>query len=185
MRTNVLPLINRSCARSKPVLLPSCAKPRQRGFSLIELLIVIAIILVLMAMAIPSLLRSKMSANEASAVSSMRTIVTAEASYALTYPTLGYANDLSKLAIPAGGAAADQNAAGYLDSVLGCASQPCIKSGYLFSIVNVAGSPVNAYQVTSVPVIPGQTGVRGFCSDQASRFTYDPAGTSACSLPLQ
>jgi hypothetical protein len=140
---------------------------------------------VLMAIAIPSLLRSRMSANEASAISSMRTIVTAQTGYALTYPTVGYASDLSKLSTPAGGAPADQNAAGYLDSVLGCAAQPCTKAGYSFSIVNVAGTPVSAYEVVSVPVTPGQSGVRGFCSDQASRFTYDPAGTSACSLPLK
>jgi type IV pilus assembly protein PilA len=164
---------------------PLCAPSCQRGFSLIELMIVVAVILVMLAMAIPSLLRSKMSANEASAVSSMRTIVTAQSSYALTYPQLGYANNLSKLAFPSGGAPADANAAGYLDWVIGCPSQPCTKAGYNFSIVNVVGNPVTAYQVIGVPVVPGQTGVRGFCSDQASRFSYDPAGTAACSLPLQ
>jgi prepilin-type N-terminal cleavage/methylation domain-containing protein len=167
------------------VPLQRSAEPCSQGFSLIELLIVVAIILVLMAIAIPNLLRSKMSANEASAVSSMRTIVTAEAGYALTYPQIGYANSLSKLSTPPAGTAADSNAAGYLDQVLGCAAQPSSKSGYSFSLVNVVGSPVSAYQIISVPVTPGQSGIRGFCSDQASRFTYDPNGTSACSIPLQ
>src|SRR5581483_12208296 len=102
----------------------------------------------------------------------------------LTYPELGYANDLSKLTTPPAGTPPDSNAAGYLDSVLGCASQPCAKAGYNFSIVNVVGSHVSSYPVISVPVLPGQTGVRGFCSDQASRFTYDPNGTSACTIPL-
>lgn len=158
---------------------------RQQGFSLIELLIVVAIILVLMAMAIPSLLRSKMSANEASAISSMRTIVTAQTGYAITYPQLGFADNLSKLAFPVGGGPVTQNAAGYLDWVIGCASQPCTKSGYQFSITNLAGTPVVSYQAIGVPTLPGETGVRGFCSDQAARFTYDPNGTSACSAPLQ
>jgi type IV pilus assembly protein PilA len=158
----------------------------QRGFSLIELLVVIAIILVMAAMAIPNLLRSKMSANEATAVSSLRTVVTAQTSYALTYPQRGYADQLTKLAFPPPGTPADENAAGYLDWVLGCASQPCRKSGYDFSIVNVTGSPaVSGYEVTAVPALVGQTGRRGFCADQGSRITYDPDGASTCIKPIE
>ena len=65
------------------------------GFSLIELLIVVAIILIIAAIAIPNLLRARIAANEASAVSSMRTIVSAEATYQLAYPTVGFAGTLA------------------------------------------------------------------------------------------
>src|SRR5690242_364805 len=97
---------------------------RQQGFSLIELLIVIAIILVIAAMAIPNLLRSKMSANEASAVASIRTIATSQTTYAVAYPNVGYADALTKLAAPTSGGV-DQYHAGLLDWVLGCSTQPC------------------------------------------------------------
>jgi type IV pilus assembly protein PilA len=158
---------------------------RQRGFSLIELLIVVAIILVIAAMAIPNFLRSKMSANEASAVSSLRTINTAQTTYALTYPTVGYSDQLTKLAFPASGTAPSENAAGLLDWVLGCTTQPCEKSGYRFSINNAVGNPVNAYTINAVPSMPGQTGIRGFCSDQVPNMAYDQSGGMACTQILQ
>lgn len=157
---------------------------RQRGFSLIELLIVIAIILVIAAMAIPNLLRSKMSANEASAVGSLRAIATAQATYQVAYPNIGYADALTKLAAPTSGNV-DQNHAGLLDWVLGCAAQPCAKSGYQFSIINASGTPVSAYGTTAVPTIVGQTGRRGFCGDQVPRITYDDTGGTNCTIPLQ
>ena len=157
----------------------------QRGFSLIELLIVVAIILTLAAMSIPNLLRSKMSANEASAVGSIRTISTAQATYMIAYPSVGYADALTKLAAPSGGGALDQNHAGLIDWVLGCSSQPCTKSGYLFSVVNATGTPVSAYEVRATPQLLGQTGRRGFCGDQVSRILYDPDGAANCTVPLQ
>lgn len=158
---------------------------RQKGFSLIELLIVVAIILVIAAMSIPNLIRSKMSANEASAVSSLRTINTAQTTYAIAYPSAGYADQLTKLAASTSGGPATSTNAGLVDWVLGCASQPCTKSGYQFAITNATGSPVNAYQVTAVPQTPGQTGRRGFCSDQVPHITYDPSGGTACTTPIQ
>jgi len=158
---------------------------RQDGFSLIELLIVITIVLALAAMAIPNLLRSKMSANEASAVGSIRTIATAETTYAVAYPQIGYADSLTKLAFPGAGQPTDQNHAGLLDWVLGCAAQPCPKAGYQFSIVNVTGTPASAYEVTATPQLVGQTGRRGFCGDQVPRIQYDPNGGAACTQSLQ
>ena len=98
-----------------------------RGFSLIELLIVVAIILIIAAIAIPNFMRSKISANQASAVASLRTFDTAEISYASTYST-GYTFDISYLAPPLPGAGATSTAAGLIDSVLASG----IKSGYTF-----------------------------------------------------
>ncbi len=158
---------------------------RQRGFSLIELLIVVAVILIIAAMAIPSYLRSKMAANEASAVSSLRTISTAETTYALTYPDIGYADQLSKLSYPPSGQAESSTHAGIIDWLLGCASQPCLKSGYQFSITGTSGSPINTYVAVGTPLTAGVTGTRGFCADQAARITMDPGGTSACTMPLK
>ena len=158
---------------------------RQHGFSLIELLIVMAIILALAAMAIPNLLRSKMSANEASAVGSIRTIATAQTSYTIAYPQVGYADTLTKLAYPPAGQSVDQNHAGLIDWVLGCSTQPCPKSGYQFSIVNVTGTPATAYQITATPQLVGQTGRRGFCGDQVPRILYDPSGGTSCTQALQ
>jgi hypothetical protein len=90
-----------------------------------------------------------------------------------------------KLAAPASGVAPSASAAGLLDWVLGCASQPCEKSGYRFSITNPQGSPVNAYTLIATPVNQGQTGVRGFCSYQVPIMMYDQSGGSACTQILQ
>jgi prepilin-type N-terminal cleavage/methylation domain-containing protein len=158
---------------------------RQRGFSLIELLIVVAIILALAAMAIPNLIRSRMSANEASAVSSLHAIANAQTTYQLTYPYLGYADELTKLAYPPSGQPIDANHAGIIDWVLGCTAQPCTKSGYQFSIGNTVGTPISGYIAVGTPQVVGQTGRRGFCGNQASQVTYDPNGGSSCTVPLE
>jgi len=157
----------------------------QKGFSLIELLIVVAIILVISAIAIPNLVRSRMTANEASAVASVRAINTAQIGYITSYPTVGFADNLTKLAAPIGGGPVNANNAGLLDWVLGCASQPCAKSGYNFAIVNAVGAPVNTYDVTSTPTVPGSTGNRGFCSNQGMVIRFDPVGGTNCATQIQ
>lgn len=157
---------------------------RERGFSLIELLIVVAIILVIAAIAIPNMLKARMSANEASAISSVRAINTAQVTYAITYPSVGYADDLAKLGAPANGPVSAANS-GLLDWVLGCANQPCPKSGYRFSIVNPVGNPVATYSVIGVPQAIGTTGQRGFCSDRMNPLLADLAGGTNCTVPLQ
>ncbi len=158
---------------------------RQCGFSLIELLIVVAIILVIAAMSVPNLVKSRLSANEASAVSALRSINTAQTTYSITYPTVGYADNLSKLAAPAGGNPVNANNAGLLDWVLGCANQPCNKSGYKFAIINPVGNPVAGYETTGTPITPGTTGIRGFCGGTQNTIGVDANGGSNCTGTLQ
>lgn len=162
---------------------------QERGFSLIELLIVVAIILVISAIAIPSFLHSRIAANESSAVYSIRTINTAQVTYATTYPTIGYASTLNSLAASTSGDLSSSNA-GILDWVLGCTSTTaCPKSGYNFALTNATGVPVNAYSVWGVPITVGVTGYRTFCSNSLNPVEYDPSGGAAgnpnCTQPLQ
>lgn len=161
---------------------------RERGFSLIELLIVVAIILIIAAIAIPSFLHSKMAANESSAVYSIRTINTAQVTYAATYPTIGYATTLNTLAASASNPnGVDSTNAGILDWVLGCTNVICPKSGYNFQIPpgSATGTPVSSYSVWGTPITVGTTGNRGFCSDNMNPILYDPAGGNVCTQPLE
>jgi prepilin-type N-terminal cleavage/methylation domain-containing protein len=156
----------------------------ERGFSLLELLIVVAIILVISAIAVPSYLHSKIAANESSAVYSIRTINTAQVTYATTYPTVGYASTLNALAAPTSGQTSSANA-GVLDSILGCVNMPCEKSGYNFLLTGVSGSPVDDYTIQGTPVMVGTTGYRGFCSSSLNPVLFDPTGGTNCTQPLQ
>lgn len=137
-------------------------------------------LLVLAALAIPSLLRAKISANEASAVAAVRSIHSAQTQYAQYYPTVGYADDIARLGPPGSGSPTPMSA-NLLDFVLACTTQPCPKSGYNFKIDQTSGSPINAFRITAVPIRPGQTGNRGFCSTEPGVITADPAGGTACS----
>ncbi len=160
---------------------------KQKGFSLIELLIVVAIILVIAAIAIPNLIRARIQANEASAVSSIRAINTAQVAYASTYERVGYASDLAFLGGDISGIASSSHA-DLLDWILGCGSQPCPKSGYSFQIVDVstaANGQITGYSVTGVPRQPGVTGIRGFCSDNMNPVKYDPDGSTNCTEELR
>jgi prepilin-type N-terminal cleavage/methylation domain-containing protein len=160
---------------------------KQKGFSLIELLIVVAIILIIAAIAIPNLLRSRIAANEASAVGSLRTINTAEVTYASTYPTQGFASTLAQLGPPASNSTvATSTNAILLDSVLGCTTQPCTKSGYTFNVTGGSGSPVSSYTSYANPVTADQTGKRYFFSDASGVIRYNTtAAATSTDNPLQ
>jgi type IV pilus assembly protein PilA len=147
---------------------------KQKGFSLIELLIVVAIILIIAAIAIPNLLRSRMAANEASAVGSLRTINTAEVTYSTTYPAIGFAA-LASLGGAAPCTVAASTAACLLDDVLGSG----IKSGYTFVTAAGATTPAVSYTSNASPVVAGQSGQRYFFSDQSGVIRYN--GTAAAS----
>lgn len=149
---------------------------KQKGFSLIELLIVVAIILIIAAIAIPNLLRARMAANESSAVASVRTINTGMVTYNSTYPTVGYADTLAAL----GGVAPctpSSTTACLIDSVLAAGT----KSGYTFTATGAGGPPAVNYYATAVPVTMNQTGIRSFCAFEDAVVRVDPTGALAAS----
>jgi prepilin-type N-terminal cleavage/methylation domain-containing protein len=155
---------------------------KQKGFSLIELLIVVAIILIIAAIAVPNLLRSRMAANEASAAGSLRTISTANVTYASTY-NIGFAADITNLGPPAGGGAtADSDAADLIDSVLSGG----VKAGYSFTYApgtaDAAGN-IPTYTTEATPVTPDSTGQSSFCVDHSAVVRKDPAGSAPGSDP--
>ena len=150
---------------------------KQKGFSLIELLIVVAIILIIAAIAIPNLLRARIAANESSAVSSVRTINTAEVTYQTSYPTNGYAAALTNLGGAAGACVPTAAAACLIDSVLSAGA----KSGYSFAAVGA--NPINGanttYTVGTSPVSFNQTGVRNFCANEDAVIRFSPGAAGS------
>ncbi len=160
---------------------------KQKGFSLIELLIVVAIILIIAAIAIPNLLRSRMAANEASAVGSIRSVNTAEVTYASTYPNVGFSADMPSL----GGATpctASSTQACLIDNVLANAiSATSAKSGYYFTYTQLTGTPSVGYTIVGDAAVQNQSGQRSFFSDQSGviRFKAVGPGAAISDSPLQ
>jgi len=152
---------------------------QQAGFSLIELLIVVAIILIIAAISVPNLLRSRMAASEASAVGSLRTINTACIAYSTTFG--GFPPSLASLGTsgPASSTSAD-----LIDNVLAGGT----KSGYSFTYTpgGAASGVIPVYNVTASPLVVGQTGQRFFFTDQSAVIRFNVSAlASASDTPLQ
>ena len=162
---------------------------KEKGFSLIELLIVVAIILIIAAIAVPNLLKSKAAANEASAAASLRTMTSGNFTYSSTY-SQGFAGSLAQLG-PTSGACAtvSSGCADLIDSVLSGVSPaavPPLKAGYAF--VYAAGptgatptvtAPNTTFSVLATPTAPGSSGTSTFCVDATFLVKKDPSGSTA------
>src|SRR5450631_1169560 len=154
---------------------------KQKGFSLIELLIVVAIILIIAAIAIPNLLRARIAANESAAASGIRTINTAEVSYNSAYPATGYSATL--VALGPGGAAASCPApptnliSCFIDGVLAAATVAPGKGGYTYAYNPSGPGPNTGYAVTAKPTTVNSTGNKAFCSFEDAVVRFD--GTNA------
>lgn len=157
----------------------------ERGFSLIELLIVIAIILIIAAIAIPNFIHSRMAANEAAAAENVRTITTASVVYSSTWNN-GYPPSLSSLG--GTGSTATCDLANLIDPILSTA--PYTKSGYVFAYTGQNGAAplgggcgapgFQGYLVTAIPV-NSISGTRSFCSSEPGVIHYDTTGVVAAS----
>lgn len=145
-------------------------KQSQSGFSLIELLIVVAIILIIAAIAIPNLLRARLTANESSAVASMKAVNTAQGLYLINYPMSGYGT-LTQLSgnepcTPSSGAAC------LIDTSLASGT----KGGYVFNVTLVGSSPASNYLLTATPITVSATGQRSFCSTNQGSIRQKSTG---------
>ena len=152
---------------------------KQKGFSLIELLIVVAIILIIAAIAIPNLLRARIAANESSAASTIRTINTAEVSFVTAYPSTGYSPSLAELGGPAGACTPAPATACLIDHDLSVDGNPAGsgKSGYHFA--EDGKTTAGRYVATAVPIAAGSSGVNSFCSAEDAVVRKDPTAAKA------
>ena len=164
-------------------------RPRKNdaGFTLMELLIVISIMLILMLIAIPNMMNLKSQANETSAIQSLRAIYQAEIQYQTNYPANGFACSLAQLGGNASAGAPNPQTAQLLQSDLAGGQ----KSGYTFNITNCTKTTVNnqdmytGFEATGVPQSVGKTGHRGFCIDMSGEIRSDPSGGTNCTVPIQ
>jgi len=143
---------------------------KQSGFSLLGLLIVVAIILIIVPIAIPNLLRARIAANGVSAVGSLLAFNIAQISYNSFYSTLGFATTLSAL----GGASCappGTNNSCMIDTQLASGT----KSGYSFTLWDTSGTPNATYQIRADPLSPNQTGVRYFWTFADAIIRYGSA----------
>jgi len=151
---------------------------KQNGFSLIELLIVVAIILIIAAIAIPNMLRAKIAANESSAAAAVRSITSAEISYYSTYPQIGFAVQLQHLGktapctpIPTHACLLDDNLANAVPGSPGHNGYEFLATG-----INSGGTLNGAFVAGGNPLKPGSSGDRDFCAVTDGALRSQPAG---------
>jgi len=152
-------------------------KTRTKGFSLIELLIVVAIILIIAALAVPSFMHSRMVANESAAVAALRIVNTAQISFSSAYPTVGFASTLAVLGDSGAGCTppSETNAC-LIDEGLAGGQ----RSGYTFTLSNVTGTPSSTYNVIAAPNVVNYSGVRYFCSYSDAVVRVSMAAITTC-----
>jgi prepilin-type N-terminal cleavage/methylation domain-containing protein len=151
----------------------------QKGFSLIELLLVVSVILIISAIAVPNFLRSRMRANEASCIASIRAIDTAAVTYSVAYPDAGFPALLNLL----GGVdpcTASPTSACLIDDALAQGT----KSGYAFVWVGDGATPSISFTIAATPQSTGSSGQSTYCSDQTAVIHFDPNG-AACTNASQ
>ena len=162
-------------------------RKRSAGFTLMELLIVISIIVILMLIAIPTANTIKKHTDEVSAQKSLQTIVQAESIYEGNYPMSGYSCSLQALGGEGNSGPPSATSAQLLGGLLATG----IKDGYIFNITNCTKSTANnservtGYTLTAVPATPGRTGDRGFCVETGGPIKMDPAGGTNCTQMVQ
>jgi type IV pilus assembly protein PilA len=167
--------------------LSSSERTRQRGFTLMELLIVMSIMIILMLIAIPNFISMKASANETSAMQSLRAIYQAQIQYQTSFPANGFSCSLPALGGNASAGPPSPQAAQVLQGELAQGQ----KSGYTFNIVNCTKVTVNnqdmytSYEATAVPQAVGKSGHKGFCIDQAGEIKADLSGGTNCTQSIQ
>jgi type IV pilus assembly protein PilA len=150
---------------------------RSKGFTLIEMVIVVAIILIIMAIAVPSFLQSRIAANESGAAATIRTLNSAQISYFSAYPTVGYASTILSLGGNCtGGTVPSSTSACLIDQDL----QTGTRSGYTYVVSNVSGTPGATYNVIGAPTVTGYTGNRNFCSYDDAVVRVSLTTISAC-----
>ena len=138
----------------------------RKGFTFVEIVVVVAIIAILAAIAIPNLLSSRLTANENNAISNLQTIsVAAQTYWSVTNSLPTTLNALYT--------------ASYIDVTLGCATEPCIKNGYKYYMGGTGTSA--SFLVYTVPQTPNVTGVRSFCSGSDGVVRVDPSGATPAS----
>jgi type IV pilus assembly protein PilA len=160
----------------------------ESGFTLVELLIVMSVILILMVMAIPAMQKTIIRANETSALSSLRDLTQMEGEYASTYPQHGFSCSLQTLGGKAvSGTPPTAESAQLINEDLASGT----KSGYTFAVTNCTKTTINnvdqynSYEITATPNSVGHTGNRGFCTDENAQIRFDPKGGTNCTELLQ
>ncbi len=159
---------------------------KQKGFSLIELLIVVAIILIIAAIAIPNLMKSKAAANEAGGAATIRTLITDSITYSNSFPAEGYPLSIDRLGAVAQPCVPQVNGACLADTVLACAAgKGCIKGSYSYTLTGINGgaAPQTDFVAFGTPAGPS-AGKKDYCasSDGVPRFQLSPAAPPTAAI---